>query len=387
MTTSFGLARHPINQRYKAFDLKLKNSLKTGLTAWIIVISFPHFGLTQTETVVGGPGATACSTEVVEGLLVPPSPSDGAFSLDCSVKLPPGSVIDRQIVIEGSASSGLTLDCNGGSISGTTLAISQAEPNTLTIRSRKTSSGWDRPEGVTVKNCRISGSTKVYGMGVSANEAEVRESSLRPGHTERAQAAAPTNIVFTGDEFYTDAKLPLYIAPGSTDVAVEYSTFVGRTQTVAIYLDAESAGNIIAYNVFDIRTDKRELIAVDGSARNRIVNNIFNSVLNGGIFLYRNCGEAGTIRHQTPHGNDISRNEFHVDDGKKPVVWLNSRNGNSKFCFTDPSRLFGSSLSPLDYAENNRVSNNVLFGVGEDSIRNQDPSNTIEGNRLLDQSQ
>lgn len=326
------------------------------------------------------PASASCSSEVVSELLSLPTKEDALFRLNCSVRLGPNDVITRPLAIEGSASSGLTLDCNGASIDGTG-ALSRAQPSTLVIRSIKTATGWDRPEHILVKNCRILGSTKVYGIGVSGNEPDVRASSLMPGHTQRAQDAAPRDITFLQNEFQTDAKLPFYVAPGATRVVVEGSVFKGRTQTVAIYLDAESADNVIADNVFDIRTDKRELIAVDGSARNQIIGNRFNAVRNGGIFLYRNCGEAGTIRHQPPYGNRILDNEFEVD-GTRPAIWLNSRNGKSKFCFSDPARPFGSSLSPLDFARDNTVSGNSFLGAHEKTIRNEDPSNRIVENKF-----
>lgn len=339
---------------------------------------FVFFG---TLAVRGGePASAPCSSEAITKLLSPPTEEDALFRLNCSAVLSPDDVITRPLAIEGSGSSGLTLDCNGGSIDGTG-ALSRAQPSTLVIRSLETGNGWDRPERIVVKNCRILGSTKVYGIGVSGNEPAVRASSLMPGHTQRAQDAAPRDITFLQNEFQTDAKLPFYVAPGATRVVVEGSIFKGRTQTVAIYLDAESADNVIADNVFDIRTDKRELIAVDGSARNQIIGNRFDGVRNGGIFLYRNCGEAGTIRHQPPYGNQILDNEFEVD-GTRPAIWLNSRNGKSKFCFSDPARPFGSSLSPLDFARDNTVSGNTFFGVREKTIRNDDPSNSIVRNRF-----
>jgi hypothetical protein len=283
-----------------------------------------------------------CTADVVKDLLSPPKPGEVVFFLDCSVKLRPTDVITRPIVIAGSAGNGVALDCNGGRIDGRG-ELSKTEPSTLIIRSRLREGKWDRPEQVTVRNCRILGSAKIYGLGDSGNAPAVRVSSFHPSHTKRAQAAAPRDVLFEKVEFITDGRLPFYVAPGATNVTLRKSRFSGRTQTVAVYLDAESQLNTIEETVFDISTDKRELIAVDGSANNRIVQNTFHRVRNGGIFFYRNCGEAGTIRHQTPHGNIVRDNTFDMN-GRKPAIWLNSRNGNSKFCFSDVEAPFGSSL-------------------------------------------
>src|SRR5690606_13104846 len=127
-------------------------------------------------------------------------------------------------------------------------------------------------------------------------------SSIREGHTAREQKAAPTRILISNVEFEANGGIPLYLGPGTTHVTIENSKFTGICGSVAIYLDAESAHNIIRNNTFNIQT-MREIIAVDGSANNRIEGNRFNLVSHGGIYLYRNCGEGGTVRHQTPHGN------------------------------------------------------------------------------------
>lgn len=140
---------------------------------------------------------------------------------------------------------------------------------------------------------------------------------------------------------------PLYVGPGSTKVKVIDSYFKGESIGSSIYLDAESAMNVIKNNHFSVTQITkstnvkvlfwnfggeyaREVIAVDGSARNIIVNNVFNKADWGGVYLYRNCGEGGTIKHQAPRGNNISNNFFYYEnfsgsrEYKTGVTWYGS---------------------------------------------------------------
>lgn len=124
------------------------------------------------------------------------------------------------------------------------------------------------------------------------------------------------------------------------------------------------------------------MIAIDGSTRNKIVRNVFNNPVNGGILIYRNCGEGGVIRHQKPNFNVISENDFVYKKEKirRPAVWLNSRRGKQRYCFFDPRYPFGSSENPLDFANDNTISLNRIIGAGLDLIRSNDGINEIYGN-------
>ena len=50
---------------------------------------------------------------------------------------------------------------------------------------------------VTVKNCNLKGSIRVLGLGMHGEDEKVKESSYKAGHTERAQAAAPSNVLLS----------------------------------------------------------------------------------------------------------------------------------------------------------------------------------------------
>lgn len=283
----------------------------------------------------------------------------------------PASPLER-VVLSGTAVSGTVIDCDGS-------WYNDGKPTELVIRSEKTASGWDRPEGLVIRNCRIRGSIRVLGMGRNGEAAEVRESSHWEGHTQRAQDAAPTNIRISGVEIEAAHRIPLYVAPGVTGVVFENSRITGWSASTAIYLDCESAGNVIAGNTLAIRA-AREVIAVDGSADNRIEGNRFKNIAYGGIFLYRNCGEAGTVRHQTPHGNVIRDNWFdtHTLGAFQTAIHLGSRNGNRTYCWQDDGHPFGSSLDDRDFADDNTVTGNVFAPPTPHAIRNEGSRNIIE---------
>lgn len=278
----------------------------------------------------------------------------------------------ERIELVGSAASGKVIDCAGG-------WFNDGKLTELIIRSEKTTKGWERPEGITIRNCRLRGSIRIMGMGRNGEAPEVRESSVRLGHTERAQAAAPTNIVITNVEIEADYRIPLYLAPGVTGVTVENSKLTGWSCSTAVYLDCESGHNVIRSNVLAVRAS-REVLAVDGSANNRIEGNRFEEMSWGGIYLYRNCGEAGTVRHQTPRENKIVGNYFATDALRRERygIWLGQRNGQRSYCDQDAGYDFGSSADDRDFADDNTLAGNHFVPAHTRAIRDDGRNNRVD---------
>lgn len=327
------------------------------------------------------PAAPACSTEAFDAFVRDNAPGKTLF-LDCSLTLPKNFRVLGNIVFEGSKASGAVLDCNGATID-VAAGKSRKRKTAIVVRSLQRQDGsWDAPEGVTVRNCTVKGFLRVYGLDENANGANMKASSRHPDHTRLAQAAAPKRTTF--DNLTIDAPdgIALYVGPGALWTRLQNSRIDGTSGATALYLDAESGRSLIRNNVFRIATESRELIAIDGSTRNRILGNTFHDPVNGGIFVYRNCGEGGVIRHQTPNFNRIAENRFLYGGApaRKPAVWLNSRNGRQRYCFIDPRYRFGSSKSPLDFARNNVVRENRITGGTLGLIRNDDASNEVSGN-------
>ncbi|WP_232363990.1 right-handed parallel beta-helix repeat-containing protein [Ciceribacter selenitireducens] len=326
--------------------------------------------------------AKACQAPLYAELRKPADPKARPLEIACDMTLGPKDVISRPIAFSGARASGVTLDCKGGTL-GTADAVIGAGRPTVVIRSLKGGDGqWSVPEGVTVRNCKIIGNLRLMGLGPNGQGELVKLSSRRRDHTARAQAAAPRDILLDNLDFVARGTVPLYLGPGVTRVTVNGSRFRGEAKGTAVYLDAESAENRFTGNLFAMKTTRREQIAIDGSARNVISGNVFENPVNGGIFLYRNAGEGGTIRHQPPQYNVIEGNTFRYEPAgrPRPAIWLNQRNGKTSHRFSDPAFPFGSSLDPRDFAQFNIVRDNRFIGGGRGLIRNADPTNEIVGN-------
>jgi hypothetical protein len=173
-------------------------------------------------------------------------------------------------------------------------------------------------------------------------------------------------------------------------VTLRNSTISGRSDVVPIYLDAESAENVIKDNNIGVQTSRREQIAIDGSARNLIVGNRLSGLNRGGIFLYRNCGERGVIRHQGPEDNVIIGNVFYYNQyqGFIPAIWIASRqNDLPGYCDDDAlpeAPDIGSNHDHLDHANRTVVARNRLVKrEPSELIRvDDDPSYVFENMRV-----
>jgi hypothetical protein len=306
------------------------------------------------------PATRACSAAELRELTAVPNADDTPYRLTCRAELH-GRPILRRVLIEGAEASGAGLDCGGGGV-GRPGARTTTQAPTVAVWSRRidgVSPAWSRPTDITLRNCTIHGAIRLWGMGVGGRIDDLRNSSRTPGHTAAAQAAAPSHIVLTGLTFAATGSIPLYVGPGVTAVTVDGGRFGGVSESTAVYLDAESAGAAIRDVTFDIRT-AREIVAVDGSARNTITGNRFAlGGRGGGIFLYRNCGEDGVIRHQTPSGNVITDNVFIGASWLRPrTVVVGAREGGRRYCGDDRGWPFGSSLDDGDHATGNTVARN-----------------------------
>jgi hypothetical protein len=296
-------------------------------------------------------------------------------------------ILKRSVKFLGSTVSGSILDCNGGSIQP---PVTSGE--TISVQSKLEGSTWSVPKNIIIKNCAIMGSTRVYGLGVNGEAPLVRESSRREGHTERAQEAAPSGIHIVGNQITANVASPIYLGPGVTDTTIESNNIKGESNSVSIYLDAESAGNKIVKNRFGVQSKSREVIAVDGSRLNTISGNYMSGLTFGGIFIYRNCGEGGTVRHQQPTHNAIINNFFYYDKATnanaRPAVHLASRNGNRRYCGDDNGFPWGSSQSNLDFANRNLVVDNQIRKLSASSvIINSGVMNAIGRNATVSERQ
>lgn len=350
-------------------------------------------GLSRTAS-----AAPVCSAERMAELRAPATEKSWRFDLDCDATLDPGDTIEKEIVIAGTRGEGVTLDCRGARLG---VAVPQGRPrptHRVEIRSEydAATGAWSAPSNVVVRDCEIVGTLRIAGM----NEDAARESSRLPGHTARAQAAAPHAIRLEKNRFVGPAgRFKLLVNVGVTEVTVRDSLFTGTTVGTTIYLGDESARTRIENNRFESVAARREQIAIDGAAETLVRGNTFADTAMGGIFIYRNCGERGRIRIQEPRRNVIEHNTFEAGDREasgRPVVWIGSRNRQRserpEQCVLDDGFGFGSSLPAgrammeRDVARDNRVTDNRFVGVAAGRmVRDDDEGNVVSNDRNVDQ--
>jgi parallel beta-helix repeat protein len=244
--------------------------------------------------------------------------------------------------------------------------------------------------------------------GVVEGEIRCRASSYRDivdrwnrtaDWTQAVQDYAPTNVTLrdltvrgSGDTHQ------VYMGPGTTYATIRRVNFIGKSKGPSIYLSMETAHNRVLGCNFNAKTgSRREVLSIDGSADNMILNNRFQRCLWGGIYVYRNSGENGVIRHQEPRRNLISRNRFNLS-GMMPIrvgvdevatelevpwgIILGSRQGRrERHNDLDAGYPWGSSASDLDYARDNTVTNNSFKGDWLFRwVLDTDEGNTVSGN-------
>lgn len=214
-----------------------------------------------------------------------------------------------------------------------------------------------RDSCVTVRNCRFSGSLRVYGPAASANGIDVSWS--RSDHyVAELRDSAPWGVTVEDCAFETTGGIPVYLGPGVTFTTLRRLTIGGPSRSVLVYLGAETYGTTIDQCDLDASKAKREAIAIDASSHNVIRD---STITGGGVYLYRNSGEDGVTRHETPRGNVIQDNVFR---DANTAVWLSSRDDDWKaYSYLDDHQCgWGSCVSNWSHARDNEVVDNDLGG-------------------------
>ena len=299
--------------------------------------------------------ANPCSANKMIAVRAPATVADPDVWIACNLTLGASEVITKTIKISSSAANDITINCNGADLGDDAhKSVRRIEIESDVVKNAageciKDATGnyctYDRPENVTIRDCDIFGR-----VDVGSNQPEQgSEVTRHADYTQAARMAAPRNIRFEEVRVYVENDKAFYVYPGVERFQLIDSYMYGSSPNVALYLDRESHGHEIRNNEFRVDTD-REIIAVDGSSENLIVNNYFSYTKNGGIFLYRNCGEGGYIRHTTPSFNHIINNRFNNGSyaGDRPNIWLGARNG---YDYHQPLNTEFDHLSPIDYCD------------------------------------
>ena len=246
------------------------------------------------------------------------------------------------------------VDCNGG------------ERGSLVIKT----------SGVRVQNCTIRGYIRIMMDGVpDTNHVEPADWTRSQTYVREVRAAAPAHTIIQDTQIIGvpnangNCVTPLYIGTGATYTLVRDVEISGCSGSVMVYIESESYGSKFKDVTIHAENADREAIAVDASSHNEFIRlQIFHRL--GGMFFYRNCGEAGRTRVTTPSFNVGSGLVFRGgEDGMLsgrdpyPGLWFASRNGNRCYCPDDEPGTLGSSWSNMDHSRGNRFES-VDLGPG-----------------------
>ncbi len=316
-----------------------------------------------------------CTAAEISDLTADPTAATESYELNCNAFLSPDVTIKKRVIIRA---SNVALSCAGATIDNRAFPTHNPNLDMIEVTRRYEGTNSIRPHDVVISRCTVQGSVRVYGMCMNGQDCEEqRVSSLTPGHTERARERAPTNITLDSMRITANHRIPVYFSPGVTYSTLSNSILDGASVAGAIYLDAESAYNTIESNQFLVDTG-REVMSIDGSSNNLILNNYFSSLNEGGIYLYRNCGEDGTARWNTPSYNKIINNVFYYNlyQGPNAAVNIGSRNGSAGYCNEDDHVPYGSGIDDRDLATGNVVAQSQIYVRSPDlMIRASSPSN------------
>lgn len=327
--------------------------------------------------------ARDCSWSEMNAILAPPTPDKDVAHVACNFTYPrdpqafmqsgqtyPGE-IRKPIQFDGAGAVGITFDCKGHRINADSGKAGRA------IQVATTDDGLV-PHHIKIQNCEVNGN-----IGLVHGSYTICSGCSDPGADAiaRRQSTAPHHIILKN--------LRITTRPGGNGVhfetGVTFSTLINsRVQgsnmgtNNAIYLSPESANNAIVGNFIAVDSETREQIAIDGSANNYIADNDLSALNHGGIFIFRNCGEGGTVRIQKPWNNSIVNNRFYYEDfdmggflginsnWEFPSIWVASRTiwvaepfggghlGNVKdrvYCNDDAQYPFGSGIDNTDNAK------------------------------------
>lgn len=313
--------------------------------------------------------------------------------LTASAHLDPSCDYRRSFEI---VASNVTLDCQGAKII--------ADPD-VPANQRQRGVWIHAPQpvalaNVTVRNCHVEGFLNNY---------HVEHEDFRQYTVENEYENAFANIVIEDGTSSSSRGVGIFVNGYVTGVTLRRMHVEGAGST-GIYLEHGSKNNVVEHSTivnngfrengpggssftvagvdFWFWGPGREGLAIDGSRFNVVRNNVFSGNADGGIFLYKNCGEFVNSRPERwwhrrygADGNEIHGNTF---IGGSNGVWIGSRMGENTLpmeCSDPAYYVNGLERVVRDFARDNVVRDNDFQDV-QYAIRVEDDGNTIADNRF-----
>lgn len=354
------------------------NGVGTVLDEDRALTSDPAYGPSDTPVGVVAPGST----------LVGCAQATTRIIVTASIHLDPACTYTRGLSI---GVSNVTVDCRGANLVRGAIAT---DSYGVLISALSTTA----LANITVRNCHVSG----FG-----NNLRVTRSGFKALAIGSEYVNAFSQILIDNNSFNASQNSGVYIDGFVTGVKFTHNS-VTNSGAVGIYLEAGSLGSELGFNIVQgngfkeiingpqsytfsgitiyFESTGREGIAVDGSRFNVIHDNRISGDANGGIFLYKNCGEHVSntghwVRNYGADGNVIRSN---VITAEHNGVWIGSRAAeNQHFMDCSDTPLIdqpgGLNRVYLDPAVGNSVEYNYFEGV-TNAIRIEGDSSTVRGN-------
>ncbi len=331
-------------------------------------------------------GACRLAPPIAGSVLIGCDQASNQVTVTANAHLDPNCVYTGGFVITASHT---TFDCQGATIhsdtpSGVGITISAPVGTDLV--------------DVTVRNCHVEGflnSLKVTRPGFRELPAGgeyqddlhgivVTDSSFTASHGVGVYVDGyVTGVTITHDVITDAGSSGIYLETGSRGSTVTHTVLAHNG-----YIENGPAGQPFSFQGLDLWFwgVGREGISVDGSYENTISDNVFAENSNGGVLLYKNCGEYPDRSRYFPrryHADDnlITGNDF-IDE--RNGVWVGSRMAENTLPMdcTDPAYI-DTSLQRvvLDYAQHNTVSHNTFDDVTY-GVRVEDDHNRVIGNHF-----
>lgn len=286
------------------------------------------------------------------------------------------------------ATSGVTLDCQGARI----VDAAGNGSRGILVRAPENVALTD----VTVRNCKVEG---------FLNSLRVTRDGFRDYAVGEEYETPTADILVEKSTFKDSRGVGVYVDGYVEDVTIRASTIDGAGST-GIYLETGSRRNLVEDNSIingGYRENGpngqarsvggtmvwfwgvgREGLAVDGSYENVIRRNAFFNNSNGGLFLYKNCGEYPNSGRYFERRHPADRNliEDNTFVGGRNGIWVGSRMGENTFPMecTDPAYVNDGLLRVVhDYAADNVIRGNRFVEVTY-GVRVEDDGTLVEGN-------
>ncbi|WP_299011752.1 hypothetical protein [uncultured Shewanella sp.] len=330
-----------------------------------------------------------CSEEKKSTILSPITKDNHTVTLDCHLTLNSDDVITKKILFEGETASNTSLNCNNALIDltvGIDAGIFSAKTDdTIIIQSvKKADNTWSAPQHINIENCRIKGSIRMSGMGINAKDNHIQVSSFSADHTQRLNEASPRHIMLNNIDIKGISRPLLHLSPGVNHVTLSHGNLHGLSDTVALSLDTETNFNTIKDNHIHVET-KQHLMTLNGSANNTIKNNYFTLNDNGGIYLYRHCGQHNNLHGQTTHLNHIEANYFTLKNiSNHPSIQMNAIDYQQGYCNdqTPTSVTHTSTITQQDNAMVNTIIYNQFLHASPQEVISLGDSSLAENDQL-----